>query len=228
MSRTRKGKGPMVGTHSCGAPANSRVSLAVAILLLLGIAAGPFAAVASAQGANAAPGSAGSMARDTVQVHGHWVIEIREPDGRLVSRREFDNALTNLGASLLVGLVSREFQMGPTLSIALSDTANYGTSGPCSGGVCLSTGFSPANLIVRTAGNAISLAGTTVATSSSRILSVHTVVFACSDPTTLCVLANANALPFTSAVIPQQDVALNQIIQVSVTISFATMPQTVP
>src|ERR1035438_8313432 len=33
-----------------------------------------------------------------IKVHGHWVIEIRNPDGSLASRHEFENALvTGIG-----------------------------------------------------------------------------------------------------------------------------------
>jgi hypothetical protein len=29
-----------------------------------------------------------------IKVHGHWVLEIRNPDGSLASRKEFENSLT--------------------------------------------------------------------------------------------------------------------------------------
>lgn len=41
-----------------------------------------------------------------IHVHGHWVIEVRNPDGTLAQRREFENALAdggNLLESLLLG-----------------------------------------------------------------------------------------------------------------------------
>jgi hypothetical protein len=41
-----------------------------------------------------------------VAVRGHWVLEVRDPDGSLKTRREFDNALTTLGANLLQHLLS--------------------------------------------------------------------------------------------------------------------------
>jgi len=36
-----------------------------------------------------------------IKVHGHWVIEVRNPDGRLVQRRDFENSLTSVGAQNL-------------------------------------------------------------------------------------------------------------------------------
>ena len=40
--------------------------------------------------AGSAPSSGGSFAG--IQVHGHWTIDVRNPDGSLVSHTEFDNA----------------------------------------------------------------------------------------------------------------------------------------
>jgi hypothetical protein len=63
-----------------------------------------------------------------IKVHGHWTIEVRNSDGTLVTRREFENALafdgplnlaTALGRTATVGLWRLEI-----------DFANY-PSGPC-------------------------------------------------------------------------------------------------
>jgi hypothetical protein len=40
--------------------------------------------------ASAAPSGA---PQEGIKVHGHWTIEVRNPDGTMVERREFDNAL---------------------------------------------------------------------------------------------------------------------------------------
>lgn len=42
-----------------------------------------------------------------IKLHGHWIIEVRDPDGTVVNRREFDNALTECGAAALRGLTAR-------------------------------------------------------------------------------------------------------------------------
>lgn len=52
-----------------------------------------------------APASDGSV-HQGLQVHGHWVINIRNPDGTLVQHHEFENSLTNAGQGYLVGLLS--------------------------------------------------------------------------------------------------------------------------
>src|SRR4051812_28098741 len=40
------------------------------------------------------PAELSAQAQEGVTLRGHWVIEVRNPDGTLVTRREFDNALT--------------------------------------------------------------------------------------------------------------------------------------
>lgn len=65
-----------------------------------------------------------------VKVHGHWTIEVRNPDGKLVSHTEFENALVqpggaeNLAAMLLGGVV-----VGGYVIDLGSDTT--GLKGPC-------------------------------------------------------------------------------------------------
>ena len=44
-----------------------------------------------------------------VKVHGHWVIEVRNVDGTLQLRREFENALTDMGRFALSGLLTGEY-----------------------------------------------------------------------------------------------------------------------
>src|SRR5439155_9641455 len=44
---------------------------------------------------------------DGIKVHGHWTIDVRNPDGALASHNEFENALEPGGASALSGLLGR-------------------------------------------------------------------------------------------------------------------------
>jgi len=55
-----------------------------------------------------APGAA----KEGIKVHGHWTIDIRNPDGKLVERREFNNALEPGGGESLGGLLQRTHKMG--------------------------------------------------------------------------------------------------------------------
>jgi hypothetical protein len=41
-----------------------------------------------------------------VKVHGHWVIDVRNPDGTLAQHRDFENSLESDAQGFLVGLMS--------------------------------------------------------------------------------------------------------------------------
>lgn len=74
-----------------------------------------------------------------IKVHGHWIIEVKNPDGKVVTHREFENSLAggngSEGSNLLAGLLSGNYTPGPW-AIGLY---NISTPGPCStqaGQVC--------------------------------------------------------------------------------------------
>jgi hypothetical protein len=62
-------------------------------------------AVATAQAQQPA-GSVGGP-HQGIKLHGHWVIEVRNPDGTLSSRHEFDNSLISSGKSLMAALFGK-------------------------------------------------------------------------------------------------------------------------
>ena len=71
-----------------------------------------------------------------ITVHGHWVIEVRDPDGTLVERREFENALSS--AATITGLLARdhsaglwEVQLRASVSSAAPCQTSAGTSSHC-------------------------------------------------------------------------------------------------
>lgn len=41
-----------------------------------------------------------------VEMHGHWVIDVRNPDGTLAEHRDFENTITGYGQELLIGILS--------------------------------------------------------------------------------------------------------------------------
>jgi hypothetical protein len=69
-----------------------------------------------------------------IRVHGHWVIDVKNPDGSLAEHREFDNSLVTGqnggGDTLLVGLISGALVPGGyTIQIGgFSGTCGPGTS----------------------------------------------------------------------------------------------------
>ena len=48
-----------------------------------------------------------AQAREGITVHGHWVIDVRNPDGTLSSHVEFENDLVPTGAGTLAMLLGR-------------------------------------------------------------------------------------------------------------------------
>ena len=45
---------------------------------------------------------------EAITVHGHWTIEVRNPDGTVATHREFENALTPNGAFHLANILGRQ------------------------------------------------------------------------------------------------------------------------
>lgn len=96
---------------------------------------GAQASAAEPTSAAAAPGQArttsaaarpGGGLSQGITVHGHWVIEVRNPDGKLVSHTEFENSLK--GQFLLATLLSG-FVMGDWMVVL--DGAGGDTQEPC-------------------------------------------------------------------------------------------------
>ena len=73
----------------------------------------------------------GGGTQEGIKVHGHWVIEVRNPDGGLVERREFDNALAPGGPQLLAQWLLRSGSPARWV-IELGD---YSLPGPGQGGL---------------------------------------------------------------------------------------------
>ncbi len=55
------------------------------------------------------PTESGGGTQEAIQVHGHWTIEVSDPDGTLVEHREFDNALhEEYGARVLARVLAHK------------------------------------------------------------------------------------------------------------------------
>jgi hypothetical protein len=128
--------------------AGQSVRLAVLPILLVGLAGisqaqatGAAAPSTTKAAPAAAPATSGAHSRGTregIKVHGHWTIEVRNPDGKVVTHREFENSLVTGGgpqggADLLTTLLGRTVVTGPWL-IALGN--NLGTGSPLGGSIC--------------------------------------------------------------------------------------------
>jgi hypothetical protein len=59
----------------------------------------------------------GKPGGEGVTIHGHWTIDVRNPDGKLVEHRDFENSLVTVGAlvsgdQLLAGLLAGSLSVG--------------------------------------------------------------------------------------------------------------------
>jgi hypothetical protein len=180
-----------------------------------------------------------------IKVHGHWTIEVRNPDGTLVSHRELENALiqgTASGSGAIAALLGRANTAG-FWQVGLSGGAG-GTANACSGGagaftVCYiaepsDTGIGGGLGVAKTltvsaptsganAGQLV-LAGAMAAPATGTITSVITNLELCAPSVPLggCNGSNNSSSPFiTSATFSSISVVAAQTIQVTVVLSFS-------
>jgi hypothetical protein len=92
------------------------ISVSEALVVNIELADTPIVAATSVE-SGAAPKRDGSV--EGIDVHGHWTIEVRDPDGTLVERREFENALGSFGDTAIIKILGRQFTLsvwGVTIS----------------------------------------------------------------------------------------------------------------
>lgn len=188
--------------------------------------------------------SSGDGRHEGIKVHGHWTIEVRNPDGAVVTHREFENSLEHglgQGSQFLASVLGRQGTVG-TWTIVLGSNANAALN-PCINGVapapCLileaSSGqataayaFATSTISVASNGSLV-LSGTMVAGQNGVIDNVGTTANAC-GPTTTPATCNyvsspvpvTNNYAFTGAFLsPAVNVSLGQTVAVTVTFSFS-------
>jgi len=50
--------------------------------------------------------------KEGIKVHGHWTIDVRNPDGTLATHRDFENSLSGIGPRLLTMILARQGAAG--------------------------------------------------------------------------------------------------------------------
>lgn len=107
---------------------------------------------------------------DEIALHGDWVIQVAEPDGRIVSRTEFTNDLTPEGRTALWQLLLGESQVG---------TWNVAMRGPTGTRMSVISDGPGGGLAVTARGDQLVLAGSFMAVGSGRISSVESGLATC-------------------------------------------------
>jgi hypothetical protein len=195
---------------------------------------------AAARGGETAPENG---PRNGIKVHGHWTIEVRNPDGTLATHREFENSLT-FGARFLATALGRQSTAGLwTITFGVLNSASQ----PCQSGtgpnLCVVVESADSQIgsnIFHTltpsapfapepnAGK-LTLSGTAAVQNTSQISIVETFAGACAPtvPPASCLLNSANAyngvgvLGFSATSIAPISVTAGQVVEVTVVFSFS-------
>lgn len=153
-----------------------------------------------------------------IQVHGHWTIEVRNPDGSLASRREFENALVpGEGDAALARMFNRN-QMNWKWVVEVGEDSPSGTGGPCRPAVTPPNGrpctVRQPDVTVTVAGETVRLSGAVTAQQASDVSRFATLLDAVHNGGTIT--------RFTEKRLPAPvSVAAGQVIQVTVVFSFS-------
>lgn len=165
-----------------------------------------------------------------IRIRGHWTLEVRNPDGSLADRREFDNHLGS-GASVLPRILARQKTPGIWQVYFGTSEMTQVTSAGDATSPFLVLGDSLRTATVTTPqGDTLMLKATATATASGTIKTVHTFLSDC--PATVapseCAATNYPYSSFTTTAITVNGqptplpLVKDQILQVTVTITFSS------
>jgi hypothetical protein len=167
-----------------------------------------------------------------IVVHGHWTIEVRNPDSTLVERREFDNALNAPGGQALASILGRKASVGGW-AIELISSAFAGRTVTGTGAMIVESGYpgtayttfstlrvTAPEISDATSGTPLQLSGTATAETDGSITQVKTMINM--NPATEAPSSRyAYSAPFTSTVLDTPvRLTARQTVTVTVTITF--------
>lgn len=177
-------------------------------------------------------GSGPGGPHEGIKVHGHWTIDVRDPDGILVTHREFENALFD-GAFLLGPLLGRTYTAGgwllavsgPCIAVSnictlVESTDPFYTAGPS----VFKTVTVNAPLPNTPGAGTLTLTGSFVAQIASQISQVSSGLENCAPtvaPAGCPAVASSNNFYFSKATIAPIAVTAGQAVQVTVVFSFS-------
>ncbi|NQW20110.1 MAG: hypothetical protein HQ477_05210 [Chloroflexi bacterium] len=172
-----------------------------------------------------------------IKVHGRWTIEVTEPDGKLVSLNEFDNALTTSGGETLANFLAHVWSVGKWQVELGGNACAIGSGSPANcvlveppyvnGNISnLPHYFDSLTVTSPTTGvnsGKLVLTGSATVANDTVINSVSSAVIGCA-PSVAPADANCpgSYLPFTAKTLsPTVAVLGNQVVNVTVVISFS-------
>jgi len=205
-------------------------TLLVALLVELPSRRGdPVTHLPAAIGRNVRAGGGGATALEGIEVHGHWVLKVRNPDGTLAAFRELDNALEPTGAETLARLLGGERSLG-FWEVRLEPSV--GGESICDNPVCVITesentsegplyATASHNLSVTRSGSEVVLEGSTTASRDGEVAVVTTMVGTCEATVSRTNSCLGDGVAFTKTRLEGPEALINgQTLSVTVTISF--------
>jgi hypothetical protein len=210
-----------------------RAILFVALVLGSTPAAAAQAGKAKVNSATTAKASTGAKPsggpHEGIKVHGHWVIEVRNPDGTLAARREFENALVQGADKLLAELLNGDISPGHWMVLIGSGTlCNPNGAGCAIGEAGIGRNANSLNLtaIVPTTGpnaNKLVLSGSVKVSTAGDVTQVDTLLTNCAGSIAPASCFNPNVFAFVTSkfVSPTIPVQANQTLDITVVISFS-------
>lgn len=196
------------------------IVVAVALGLVLGLTGG--GQKQSTEGAQASLASAG-MPSEGIQVHGHWTIDVKNPDGSLASHHEFENAYVG---GIVLSYFMGGYRSTGTMEVDLTASSPSGNLAIIESSCPHSTPppgyfYNPQKSVPSIA---LHLHGTAQAVVTTSIVSVSTVVYSCSSNVlpSACNCSNGSPFQVTLTTLPQPiPVQQDQEIVVNIDISFS-------
>jgi hypothetical protein len=204
---------------------------AAAVAFALVIAAAPTCAAQTVEAASASTGG--------IKVHGHWTIEVRDPDGTVVSRDEIQNAFnTASGGQFLAQMLAGTITSGAwVVAVGSTPECHPGSSSflactiaePSASGLS----FDSHNLtatVPTTGANAgkLVLRGSVRAPTAMTLHSLQSMLWSCPQGTApaACVTGAFASLTLFSgkALAMNRPVVADQVIDATVVISFTSTP----
>jgi hypothetical protein len=165
----------------------------------------------------------------TVNLHGHWVVSVEDPDGQIASSSEFDNAF--VGANTLSTLLTGAATVG-SWSIILSGTADACTGS--AGVTCLITeadvegntaaAYDSFDLAVSTTGDSIVLSGSATVNATTSLTSVGSSLASCGNTVAPNACTTDGSVPtanVTATSITPIAVSPGQVVRVAFTLTLA-------
>lgn len=176
-----------------------------------------------------------------IQVHGHWTITVKNQQGKVIEKREFENSLSNNGSQNITEMMAGEFTFGAwSISTNSMNSQNDICQGEDANGnptpsQCIISSYdSSQNFVFNTLNistpnsgdnaNSLVLTGNFTAAYDGNIGHVHSIFHRCDSSTSPdnCTTGSGGQYAFTSKTLDSAvSILANQQVSITVVLSFS-------